>query len=102
MSYLREIPRRLKSEGLPDLTVRQVAVLDILAEESDPCVRTVRSLAKALGVGKPIITRVVNRLTERGYAVRTPDTGDKRSLTINVTEQGRIAHAAYLRIHTCT
>lgn len=42
-----------------------------------------------LGISKPNVTSLVDRLIELGYAERRPDASDRRVINIAVTEKGR-------------
>lgn len=70
----------------PDLTVRQTAVLMIVALE--PGQHNVRDLAARLGVAKPIVSRVLDRLGILGLVVRRSDRRDRRNVFAVVTRRG--------------
>ena len=74
----------LIAEKKDDLTVRQIAVLVACAKKK----QTVRGLAKAIGVTRPPITRAIDRLEEFGFATRTQDTKDRRSIFVTLTKDG--------------
>jgi len=46
-------------------------------------------LAEAEGITAPAMTRIVNSLTEQGYAARRPDPADGRATLVDVTDAGR-------------
>ena len=81
----------LKARAWLDLTQRQMAVILIvyLGEAS----RTVRELAAELGIGKPAITRALDKLEGLGLVKRLADVRDKRSIIVGRTVQGTV----YLR-----
>lgn len=74
-----------------DLTQRQMAVLISTYRAQTPT--TVRGLAADLGIGKPAVTRAVDRLEALGLVKRMADVRDKRSVLIGRT----VAGAVYLR-----
>lgn len=74
-----------------DLTQRQMAVVLSVYLSSNPL--TVRALAADLGVGKPAITRALDRLESLDLVKRMIDIRDKRSIIIGRT----VAGAVYLR-----
>jgi DNA-binding MarR family transcriptional regulator len=83
-----------------DLTLRQIAVLLVCDTAED--LQTVRGLARHLEVGKPIVTRAVDRLEAAGLARRKADPNDRRSVLIAPTLAGRrycsrFAGAAFLK-----
>ncbi|WP_375396291.1 MarR family transcriptional regulator [uncultured Sphingomonas sp.] len=72
--------------GEPDLTNRQMALLLVVYLNSGP--HTVRGLARALNVSKPVVTRALNRLGALGYLRRQRDDTDKRNIFIARTSEG--------------
>lgn len=72
--------------GEPDLTNRQMALLMVVY--LDPGPHTVRGLARALNVSKPVVTRALNRLGALGYLRRQRDDSDKRNIFVARTEEG--------------
>ncbi len=83
--------RGLVRDDPRDLTQRQMAVL-ISVYRAQVSV-TVRALAADLGVGKPAITRAIDRLESLDLVRRMADIRDKRSVLIGRT----VAGAVYLR-----
>lgn len=73
----------------PDLSQRQLAVLMTVAMTAGP--HTVRGLAAALNVAKPVITRALDRMGELDLARREPDLRDRRSVLVALTTKGRRA-----------
>ncbi len=72
--------------GEPDLTNRQMALLMLVYLEKGP--HTVRGLARALNVSKPVVTRALNRLGALGYLRRQRDDTDKRNIFVARTPKG--------------
>ena len=72
--------------GEPDLTNRQMALLMVVY--LDPGPHTVRGLARALNVSKPVVTRALNRLGALGYLRRQRDDSDKRNIFVARTPRG--------------
>ena len=85
-----EIWRDALSESVrrdgPDLSARQMAILLIVYTSPPP--HTVRGLAAGLKISKPAVTRALDRLTTLGFARRTPDEADKRSVLLQRTVKG--------------
>jgi DNA-binding MarR family transcriptional regulator len=69
-----------------DLTVRQLATFLVCYLESDA--QTVRGLAATLSVGKPAVTRAVDRLVAFDFVRRRRDPRDRRSILIQGTRSG--------------
>jgi DNA-binding MarR family transcriptional regulator len=72
--------------GEPDLTNRQMALLLLVYLNPGP--HTVRGLARALNVSKPVVTRALNRLGGLGYLRRQRDDSDKRNIFVARTPEG--------------
>jgi len=72
--------------GEPDLTNRQMALLLVVYLRPGP--HTVRGLARALNVSKPVVTRALNRLGTLGYLRRQRDDSDKRNIFVARTPEG--------------
>jgi DNA-binding MarR family transcriptional regulator len=88
---LRDTIVALVRQDGPDLSARQFGVFLTCYLESDA--QTVRGLADALEVAKPVITRALDRLTEFDLVRRKPDPTDRRSALVQRTPTG----TAYLR-----
>lgn len=85
--WLQTVTNTVRAQG-PDLTSRQWALL--LHIYLMPAPHTVRGLAKALNVSKPVITRAVDSLSRLGYVKRTRDEADKRNVLIGRTVKGSV------------
>jgi DNA-binding MarR family transcriptional regulator len=72
--------------GKPDLTNRQMALMMTVYIDKGP--HTVRGLAEALHVSKPVITRALNKLSALGYLRRERDAADRRNIFITRTSKG--------------
>lgn len=91
LHILRDTVVALVRRDGPDLSARQFGVFLIcyLTEGG----HTVRSLAAALKVSKPAITRALDRLSDLDLARRKVDPADRRSVLVQRTLKGQ----AYLR-----
>lgn len=72
--------------GEPDLTNRQMALLLLVYLKPGP--HTVRGLAQALNVSKPVVTRALNKLGALGYLRRQRDDADRRNIFVAQTREG--------------
>jgi DNA-binding MarR family transcriptional regulator len=70
----------------PDLSARQLGVLMTCYLETKP--QTVRGLATKLNVGKPVITRALDRLSDFDLVRRKADPRDRRSVLVQRTATG--------------
>lgn len=78
--------RRLRIEATGDvITPGQYTVLAHLNAGS----QTLRELAEREHVQAPSMTRIVNALTQQGFAARQPHPGDGRQVHISITPAGQ-------------
>jgi MarR family transcriptional regulator, 2-MHQ and catechol-resistance regulon repressor len=66
-------------------------------DESGPCPMV--SFAEQLSITPPAVTGMVDRLEERGLVERTRNIGDRRVVTISITESGQKLLRKALRVH---
>ncbi|MCK5424305.1 MAG: MarR family transcriptional regulator [Emcibacter sp.] len=85
--WMYTLTNTVRSKGT-DLTSRQLALLLRIYLEPQP--HTVRGLAKALNVAKPVITRAVDTLSGLGLVKRVRDDADKRNVLIQRTVKGAV------------
>jgi len=71
-----------------DLSARQMAILLSVYMEAPP--HTVRSMAAALGISKPAVTRALDTLAKHGFVRRAPDPADGRSILVKRTVKGSV------------
>lgn len=72
----------------PDLTIRQLGILLHIYLAPPP--HTVRGLAAKLGVTKPVITRALDTMGNRGLVRRVRDERDRRNVIIKRTVEGAL------------
>ncbi len=70
-----------------DLTAQQYNLLRLLRSEAPTPVPTL-TLAVKLISRAPDITRMLDRLEERGWIVRTRSVSDRRAVLVSITESG--------------
>lgn len=68
-----------------DLTTTQLNYLEIIGELENP---TVTELASVMGLTKPSVTVVVDRLVSKGFICKVHSDTDKRSSFLHLTELG--------------
>lgn len=86
LEHLRLALTTSVSADMPDFTMRQLAILCVVALEPGP--HTVRGLAARLGLSKPVITRNVDALARHDFVRRRADDNDLRSVFIERTVDG--------------
>lgn len=84
-SWMRTLINYVRS-GEPDLTNRQMALLMLVYLTPGP--HTVRGIAAALSVSKPVVTRALNTLGSLGYLRRERDQDDRRNIFVVRTKDG--------------
>ncbi|GMQ76758.1 MAG: hypothetical protein BMS9Abin01_2052 [Gammaproteobacteria bacterium] len=87
------VNRALKGTDLP---FAQFAILNHLASLPDGA-WTVMGLASALETGQPGVSKILRRLTAKGYVRVDPDPADGRSKRHRLTNAGKAAHREAFR-----
>lgn len=73
-----------------DLTIRQFAIIGIMADgEAERW--TVPELAARIGATKPVISRMMSALSERGWIIRETDPDDGRGAFFKLAKHGKRA-----------
>lgn len=83
-----------------DLTLRQWVILSALWRRDG---QLVGELAAYSGTNAPAASRIVDRMVESGLLVREPVLGDRRAVTVKLTDKGKdLDHLQdfYLRVNT--
>ena len=75
-------------EAAPDFTLRQLAILLAIYIDQPP--HTVRGLARAVGVTKPVVTRALDALGRYGLTARRRDERDGRNVIVQRTVKGAL------------
>ena len=80
-----------------DLSMREYDVLYTLSKCRDPI--NMRELNRHVLLSQPALSRLVDRLAERGFIRRLPDPADGRSTRLALTEAGRAVQRRIGRQH---
>jgi len=83
-----DVALSLVHAGEDDLSPRQMAILLTIYLETPP--HTVRGLAAKLGVTKPVITRALDTMGNKGLVNRRRDETDRRNVVIQRTVKGTL------------
>jgi DNA-binding MarR family transcriptional regulator len=86
VNVLRDTIVALVRQDGPDLSARQFGVFLTCYMENDA--QTVRGLAAALDVSKPVISRALDRLADFDLVRRKADPTDRRSVLVQRTPAG--------------
>ncbi len=68
------------------LTLTQCHTLDLLSKNGD---LTMNELSRKMGLAKSTMTRLVNIMVRKGWLERGKDEGDKRRVSVRMTQRGR-------------
>jgi DNA-binding MarR family transcriptional regulator/catechol 2,3-dioxygenase-like lactoylglutathione lyase family enzyme len=93
-AYAGSIRAQLHEAGLDDLPRNGAFILSGIADTAD-APRT--DLPGDLGVTKQAVSQLIDILATRGYVVRNPDPGDRRRISLELTDRGQAAVAAVRR-----
>ncbi len=87
-------------DNVPDLTLRQTAILLTIYLERPP--HTVRGLAAKLDVTKPVITRALDTMGIIKLVTRKRDPRDRRNVIIQRTVEGSLYLEKLAEIISCS
>jgi DNA-binding MarR family transcriptional regulator len=85
LSRASRVTRLLMRSGSRQLTRTEIGVLTSLAE----CPRRITELAETEAVAQPTMTKVVDRLEERGLVERRRDPDDGRVVIVSISSEGQ-------------
>jgi DNA-binding MarR family transcriptional regulator len=83
VGYMRYMTRELEKLGL---TISQYTALAILEEKGE---MTMGAISENMGVTMGAGTNIIDKLIRGGYASRERNTGDRRVVTVHITDKGR-------------
>ncbi|WBO22292.1 MarR family transcriptional regulator [Sphingomonas abietis] len=86
MNDLAAMARRHASTEAASLTLRQIAMLGIICDETPP--GSTGDIAKMLGVRKPVVSRATRALEKAGLATSRQDPVDGRLRIMSPTAAG--------------
>jgi DNA-binding MarR family transcriptional regulator len=80
-----------------DLTMREYDVLYTLSKCPEP--QRIRELHRHVLLSQPALSRMIDRLVERGLVERCPDPADRRGVRLALTQAGRDRQRQIGRLH---
>lgn len=83
--FVTEVEEEMARQGV-DLNFTQFVALKLLGHDES---LTPVELARALHYNPGALTRLLDKLEQRGYLKRLPDPDDRRALRLQLTTQGR-------------
>jgi DNA-binding MarR family transcriptional regulator len=90
ISYLSDIVEKVLEETISesdfsDLTQQQFHYLQVIVRMKNP---NLTELAAELGITKPTVTILVDKLVEKGYVSRVQSDEDRRTLHLHISTKG--------------
>ena len=92
-AYASAVRASLKAVGVEDLPRNGAFILVGIGGGGGPR----QDLPAGLGVTKQAVSQVVDILVRRGYLERDVDSGDRRRISLRLTDRGELAAAAVVR-----
>lgn len=90
---LREIKEaEIKTSNLQDISPAGFRYIEIISRTSG---LTFMDLASTMGLSKPSVTIMVNKLIDSGFLTKTQSEDDKRIFHITLTEKGKLVMEKY-------
>jgi DNA-binding MarR family transcriptional regulator len=80
-----------------DISMREYDVLYTLSKCPEPI--RMRELNRHVLLSQPALSRLVDRLAERGLVERRPDPADGRCVLLSLSDAGRVAQRQIGRLH---
>lgn len=94
---IREIKdHQFRQTAYQDLSAASIHYIDVISTMHHP---TSVELADKLGLSKPSVTIMVNKLVEKGYVQKTRSHEDGRVFYLDLTETGKTIARAYHKAH---
>jgi len=84
-----------KFQRIKDLTKIEISVLNLLYE--NPKI-IMRDISETLMVSKSMVTGIIDRLEELGFLRRVISKQDRRSYSLEITEEGKLAQLEHLEL----
>jgi DNA-binding MarR family transcriptional regulator len=86
----------LKSSKFSALSMRQVYYLNMINQLGNP---SPTELAQQLGLSKPSVSAVIDKLTTDGFLRKVPSPEDRRSYHLHLTKKGKEVEAEHQGVH---
>jgi DNA-binding MarR family transcriptional regulator len=88
LSAHARLMKRFAAEDIwQDLSMREYDVLYTLSKRREPV--RMGELHRHVLLSQPALSRMVDRLVERGFIARRPDPADRRGVRLSLTDAGR-------------
>ena len=87
------------SKGYPNLSLREMHVIEAVCQSEDEGINKANVLAKRLKITAGSLTTAVSLLEKKGYLKREKDESDKRIVRISSTQEGKEANEYHKEFH---
>ena len=81
-----------------DLSITEMHLLEAIGETKDTGT-PLRELAQRMELSPPTVTVAINKLSKKGFVVKSKSETDKRSVIVELTRMGRKMNAAHRYFH---
>lgn len=89
----------LRNTGAPDLSVRELHVIEAVSNLAQSGQNTMANVAKFLSVSPGSVTTAVNVLVKKGYLERSYTPKDRRIIFISLTAEGERVNEIHEKFH---
>ena len=79
------------------LSMSELHVIEVVGDNNGKSIMT--QIAKKLRITLPTLTAAVDRLEEKGYIQRRRSDVDRRRVSVELTEDGRLAYERHAKFH---
>lgn len=93
--YNFELKKYLTSSGLPFNQAKALMLIGVFGGEE----LSQKELAELCGIDTPAMSRVIDKLSEDGYIIRTKQTVDSRRVNLELTDEGKAKSSEIIDIY---
>ena len=98
LSKSEQLEDELKRQSdLKGLTVKQLHCIQLIEEYRNP---TLTELASGLGITKPSVTVLIEKLVDKGFVKKVKSDTDRRSAHLHLTDRGEKASCLHKEVHS--
>lgn len=94
---LRVEHRSIESDDLMPLSMSELHIIEAVGGDSGNSIMS--DIARKLRITLPTLTAAVDRLEEKGYIRRRRSTVDRRRVSVELTQDGRMAYERHAKFH---
>lgn len=94
---LRVEHKAIESEDLMPLSISELHIIEAVGMDNGKSIMS--EIARKLRITLPTLTAAADRLEEKGYIKRRRSTVDRRRVSVELTDDGRLAYERHARFH---